>query len=216
MEDIIFLPKKIRVGFQDREDTYTKRLAYVIYYDEKGTVRKEKSWNSWRDHRITPVDFENAPTTGFVLNKKVGGDKYDWNVRNTYVRVYDPRDFEFEISVNNLLFILENANSIRGKGLDGEFVYGWSGAELLLVPVACPDYVQLSKISDLRHKNEKVKAADLILGATYRHKSNYALIYMGRFDGFEYGRWGKCDGENIGKYFSFMILSLKILKPIKL
>ena len=33
---MIFIPKKINVGFQNRKDTYTGKLAYVIYYDEDG------------------------------------------------------------------------------------------------------------------------------------------------------------------------------------
>jgi hypothetical protein len=48
----IFIPKKIKVGYQNREDTYTGRLSYIIYYDGKGTLRKEKSWNGWRDGNI--------------------------------------------------------------------------------------------------------------------------------------------------------------------
>ena len=44
-----FIPKKIKVGFQERKDTYSGKLAYVIYYDEKNNLRKEQSWNSWRD-----------------------------------------------------------------------------------------------------------------------------------------------------------------------
>ena len=41
-----FIPKKIKVGYQDRDDTYTGKLAYVIYYDEKGKLRKENSWQA--------------------------------------------------------------------------------------------------------------------------------------------------------------------------
>jgi hypothetical protein len=51
------------------------------------------------------------------------------------VRVYDPRNFEFEISVANLLYILEETSSLKGKGLEGEFVYAWEGKELVLLPV---------------------------------------------------------------------------------
>lgn len=73
------------MGFQTRNDTYTKKLAYVIYYDEKGKLRKEPSWNSWRDKKIDPEEFDNVPTEGFVLNKKVGGYAGDWgNFRQAY------------------------------------------------------------------------------------------------------------------------------------
>ena len=47
----IYIPKKIKVGYQNRYDTYTKKLAYVIYYDEKNKLRKETSWNNWRDEK---------------------------------------------------------------------------------------------------------------------------------------------------------------------
>lgn len=35
MNDKIFIPKKCKVGFQPRTDTYTKKLGYVIYNDGK-------------------------------------------------------------------------------------------------------------------------------------------------------------------------------------
>ena len=72
MKANIFIPKEIKVGFQERDSTYTKKLAYVIYYDLQNKLRKEASWQSWRDEKIEPKDFENVPTSGFVLNKKVG------------------------------------------------------------------------------------------------------------------------------------------------
>ncbi len=43
----IYLPKTIKVGYQERGGTYSGKLAYVIYIDEKGKVRKETSWESW-------------------------------------------------------------------------------------------------------------------------------------------------------------------------
>jgi len=59
----LYIPKRICVGYQNREGTYTKRLAYVIYYDDKGVLRKEKSWQSWRNQNINGL-------MGSVLRKK--------------------------------------------------------------------------------------------------------------------------------------------------
>ncbi len=42
MNTNIFIPKKLKVGYQYRDDTFTGKLAYVIYYDEKNKLRKEK------------------------------------------------------------------------------------------------------------------------------------------------------------------------------
>ena len=190
MKSSIFIPKTINVGYQNRSGTYTGKLAYVIYYDEKGKLRKEASWNSWRDEKIPNEEFENVPMSGFVLNKKVGDYDSGWNHRHAYCRVYDPRNFEFEITIENLLYILENANSIKGKGLEGEFVYGWDGKDLVLMPVESPDYKQIAEYNKIVHDNETVKAKDLIVGATYLTKDNEERIYMGKFDYYSYGyRW---------------------------
>jgi hypothetical protein len=181
MQSNIFIPKTIKVGFQNRDDTYTKKLAYIIYYDKNGKLRKEGSWNSWRDDEIEDLEFSNEPTTGFVLNKKVGDYDSGWGHRHAYVRIYDSRNFEFEISVENLLYILENTNSIKGKGLEGEFVYGWYGKDLVLIPTSSPDYIELTKLNDLRHEKKTFNGKDLIQGGTYKSDSNEELIYLGRF-----------------------------------
>ncbi len=199
MRNSIFIPKTINVGYQNRSGTYTGKLAYVIYYDEKGKLRKETSWNGWRDKNIPNNEYDNIPTEGFVLNKKAGDYSTGWDHRHAYCRVYDPRGFEFEITIENLLYILENANCIKGKGLEGEFVYGWDGKDLVLMPVESPDYKEISEFNKIVHNNECIKAKDLIIGATYLTKDNENWIYMGKFDVYDrYGNW-----ENKGKHFWF-------------
>ena len=185
MDSNVFVPEKINIGFQNRPDTYTQKLAYIIYFDQKGVLRKESSWQSWRDKGIDNQIFTNEKTSGFVLNKKVGDYKSDWNHRQAYVRVYDPRNFEFEITIENLLYILENTSSIKGKGLEGEFVYGWYGKDLILLPVNSPDYKEIKEFNALVHSHTHIKAKELILGATYRHKNNDNYIYMGRYNYYE-------------------------------
>lgn len=180
MNTNIFIPTKINVGFQERKDTYTGKLAYVIYFDEKGKLRKETSWQGWRDESIPNEIYDNEPMEGFVLNKKVGGDRYGWNPRQTYTRVYDPRGFEFEITIPNLLWILENCNCIKGKGLEGEFVYGWDGKELVLVPVESSDYKEIQEKNKVIHNNTFIKTRDLIIGATYADLNGNQYVYMGK------------------------------------
>jgi len=197
MKSNIFIPEKINVGFQNRSDTYTKKLAYIIYYDQKGVLRKETSWNSWREKKIENVITENVPTSGFVLNKKAGGYDTGWNHRQTYCRVYDPRGFEFEITIPNLLYILENTTSTKGKGLEGDFVYGWDGKDLVLIPTDSPDYKELTEFNKLVHSKSSIKSKDLIIGATYLTNQNEKIIYIGRFDAYGYY------GENEGLHFWF-------------
>lgn len=181
----IYIPKKIKVGYDERKDTYTGMLAYVIYYDEKGKLRKENSWESWRDKSIEPDDFDNVPTEGFVLNKHVGGYSSGWNHRNSYIRIYDPRGFEFEISIENLLFILTNCSSIKGKGLEGQFVYAWDGKDLLLLPVDSPDYKKIMEETEARSNATYFKGKELKPGLTYETLNGGQYLYLGKFDCYE-------------------------------
>ena len=100
----MFIPKRINVGFQDKEVANYIRLAYVIYWDENDILRKEPSWNSWRNQDVPAKEFDNEPTEGFRLNLRAGG----WGQRKTYCEVIDPRGFMVEI----LLIIFSNCLQI--------------------------------------------------------------------------------------------------------
>jgi hypothetical protein len=247
MKSNIIIPKKIKVGFNPRQDTYTGMLGYVIYHDGK-IWRKEPSWLGWIynyiepeeyerqrkeqydarikqqteayngyqalsnppsyykeyidmgldkylkryvgsykefqpnlgrvsfDKGIVPVEYPNEPLEGFVLNRKAGGYSSGWNHRQTYCRVYDPRGFEFEITIPNLLYILENANSSVGKGLEGKFIYGWEGKDLVLVPENAPEYKEMIKFTELQDK--KVSKKELIPGGIYLTSDNRKVVYL--------------------------------------
>jgi hypothetical protein len=209
MNSQLFIPTKIKVGYQERSDTYSDLLGYVIYYDEKGKLRKEPSWRSWIDKGVPPGtttwewdekgksrqvpveprdplpthDYDNKPLEGFVLNRDIGGKGSGWSSwhdREAKIRVWDPRGFEFEITLDNLLFILQECNSIKGKGLEGEFVYAWEGKDIMLLPVTSQEYQNSLKFTEL--KSKKVTARQLVPGYTYETKRQEKLIYLGKFD----------------------------------
>jgi hypothetical protein len=225
MDSNIFIPKKIKVGFQPRSDTFTGKLGYVIYHDGK-VWRKEKSWESWRtkeatdvecqkmideynnssyvknankcvttfeelsdwhkqeksnDPGIIPKEFENVPLEGFVLNKKAGGYKSGWNHRQTYCRIYDPRGFEFEITIPNLLYILENSNSVKGKGLEGKFIYGWQGTDLILIPEQAPEFEEMVKFTEVQ-QSKAIPKSELTPGWKYLTRSKTIVTYLGYFE----------------------------------
>lgn len=180
MDNQLLIPKKIKIGFQNRTDTYTGKLAYVTYFDLKGVLRKEKSWEGWRDKKIDPQEFDNEPTTGFVINKNV--ERYGWSSFSSdrsYIRIFDPRGFEFEITPENLIGILMTGDCSR-RTLDGEFVYSWSGKELVLLPCAADEYQTSSKYTSLQ--TQKIGAKNLKEGATYTTKKMESVVYVGRFE----------------------------------
>lgn len=204
----LFIPEKIKVGYQKRDDTYTKKLGYVVYYDKKGVLRKEKSWEGWRDKKIKADEFKNEAVEGFVLNRDVGGARrsYGWNARIEKVRVFDPRGFEFEISIPNMLFILKECDCSRGKGLEGKFVYAWDGTELVLLPATCEEYKNSMNFTNLQ--SQGVKSKELIPGASYITKKQEVLTFVGRFDYFFLAdptsyRFSKADASGVCKKYVF-------------
>lgn len=197
MNNNLFLPKKIKVGYQNRSDTYTKKLAYIVYYDNDGVLRKEKSWEGWRDTRIKADEFENIPMEGFVLNKRVGGKGGGWDVRQAYIRVYDPRGFEFEITLENLLFILEHNSCIKGKGLEGEYIYVWNHTELFLMPTNADIYNEIVEYNKKLTNAVEIKAKDLQPGYVYLSKKNEKYVYLEKHEKLDY------DNQSIGQYYWF-------------
>ena len=97
--------------------------------------------------------------------------------------------------------------------LDGEFVYAWSGKDLILLPASSEEYQKSVEYSKLQGCSVKTK--QLIPGASYKTKKQVDLIYLGKFDWFtqvkEGDKWsghGKhirkskkmfvfCDGEEL-------------------
>ena len=180
------IPKKIKIGFQERTGTYTGKLGYVIYYDGKGILRKETSWEGWRNTKIDPIDCNNVKTSGFVINKKVGGySGSHFDIRQAYIRVFDPRGFEFEITVPNLVHIIENTTITKGGVLEGEFVYAWDGKELVLLPCESLSYQENKKF--IEQPLSPLRVRDLEVGKRYIIHTQYlgkhdTAIYLGKHE----------------------------------
>ena len=67
----------------------------------------------------------------------------------TFARIFDPRGFEIEISIDNLLYILNLCNTDK-KEIKGKLVYSYYGTELVLLPVHSTDYIQSNEMSAKR------------------------------------------------------------------
>lgn len=180
----LFIAPKLKIGFQNRSGTYTGKLAYIIYFDEKGKLRKEKSWESWRDTDIAPEEYENVPTDGFTINKDIKRYSGEWfSSTRTMIRIHDPRGFEFEITTENLIGILMHTDCLR-RGLVGEFVYAWMGPELVLLPTNSEEYQNAVKYTTGLSK--KVSSKSLIPGVSYKTKQLTDAIYIGKMNWYEY------------------------------
>lgn len=184
MSGQLYVPKRIKAGFQARSDTYTGKLSYIVYYDDKGVLRKETSWEGWRQKDIPAEEHDNTPTEGFVLHKDVKRWRFSdhFGSKRTMIRVYDPRGMEFEITTDNLIGVLMNSDCCK-RQLVGQFVYAWCGSELMLIPTCSEEYQAAVSYTALQSK--KVSAKDLVPGCGYKTKKEVDLIYVGRYHWYE-------------------------------
>lgn len=200
----LFIPSKIKVGFQKRSDTFTGKLAYVIYFDEKGKLRKETSWEGWRDQKIESVEFENKPNSGYLFNKGVQRGGYDWGTGRSSIRVFDPRDFEFEITVDNLMGILMHSD-VSKRDIIEECVFAWEGKELVLLPINSEEYQK--SVEYTQKQSEKLSTKELVKGYSYNQKkSEGVLIYVGHLEWFDWGHEKNSEGythRSLGKKHVF-------------
>ena len=143
---------------------------------------------------VSPIEFDNIPMEGFVLNKKVGGNNSGWNHRQAKARVYHPLGFEFEISFENVLYLLEHTNFIVGKGIEGKCILGWEGKNIVLIPENSSDYQEMMKFTSNQSK-KFIKLKDLQVGYKYLTKQNEEWIYLG-----QYNEYGYCNLGNDEKY----------------
>lgn len=159
----LYLPKILKVGYQYRDTKFEKKIGYVIYYDHTGKLRKETSWENWRDKQIDSNEFENTPTEGFMIHSNI---KDKWSQRQEYLSIYDPRGFEFEITIDNFIYIIQHCNIIN-TGIVGKLVYVWKGADLILMPTA--DNTTYSELSKLQQSlfAPKGQVLDLISNKPY-------------------------------------------------
>ncbi len=182
MQSNLIIPKDIVVGLQGRRDSLTEQLGFVTFHDGK-VLRQEKSWNNWRDQKQNALHFKNEPTSGFIISKGVQRYGYYGSGRSV-VRVYDPRGFEFEISLDNLVFVLMHSN-VSMQDIQEKCVYAWHGKNLVLVPVNSQEYQESIKYTD--KQAIKFSAKDLVLGHIYSHKKEKSeFVYIGMQDYFDY------------------------------
>lgn len=193
----MFIPKRIKVGFQKRGDTFTGKLSYIIYYDEKGKLRKEASWNTWKDDSIETVEFDNVPQAGYLFNKGVQRDGY-WGSGRSVIRVYDSRDFEFEISVDNLMGLLMHSD-VSKRDIVEQCVFAWQGTELVLLPVNSQEY--LASVEYTQKQDQKISSKQLVEGYTYQAKKlDCPLVYLGYREWFDWNTGYVVKGKITQRY----------------
>lgn len=157
----LIVPNEIRYGIQERYDTYSKKLGYMIYANKSnGTYGQQLSFEGWRDKRFEPKDISNDYQLGFVLNKG-HLNKYYYGASAKF-RVFHPEGFEFEISLENLSMLMDNTIISYGE-INVPCCIGWDGANVYLVPqVDLKNKVQIEHFDVSKNRNKAAERLNKI------------------------------------------------------
>jgi hypothetical protein len=145
---------KYYVGLaKDRATASGKPLGFAVPDGTDSAAKKRKqtvdSWASGRyyyNDEKAPVSgkvYDNAPMTGFRLTEWEGRYVTD----NKVVRVLDPRGFELEIYIPNLMDLILNCEIDRGL-IKEELVWLRDGANNRLVRTADPAFEEAKRLTE--------------------------------------------------------------------
>ena len=215
IKENIFIPKKLKCGFNlkyVKDDSYVKRyiridgeyvkveetteptykIGFVSYYDEKGKFRHETSFNNWISEKVPTEEHENVPTKGFKFFKQANRFSYNrfCSYRNVSFQIQDPRGWVFEITQNNLAWIIDNCSIIKGD-IEGEFVYGWDGKDRVLIPCSSETFKDNIAYSNILNSQGYITPKNLQMWHVYKSKQGEKMMFVGRHDVYSRSSWVK-------------------------
>lgn len=204
-KNFLFIPKKLRVGFQYRtfgqnnwsvnkeKATEQTKLGYIIYWDESGKLRKETSWNDWRDKELGDEVLDNDPIHGFSIHLVRNGYRGEWfSGRDSKILIKHPNGFVFEITPENACSLIIEGGVEQGTGvIGGEQVLAWDGKDLILLGTKSTEYIE--SLKHTKNVQKGINDKDLIPGHVYRCRNGSMRLYFGRIDyytgSFDNFRW---------------------------
>ena len=194
MLSTIKIPEKVYVGFQGRRSEDEVPLGFMTpYTTDQAGIKRRASVDNWAkgyysntEKTFNSVILDNKPMIGFKIGRDIrrsGG----WNGSGaSYVRVADPRGFELEITIENLVMCM-SANLVDNGEIIQECVWGRDGNRNMLLPTNSEpfkDSIQTKAKLDTVISLRQIKPGDeiaLITGETG--------IYFGSMFPINIDRW---------------------------
>ena len=177
---MLYIPSEITVGFKKMKDSFTGKKGFITYKElgnKSDKLFNQSKFDSFIDNEKDNIKINNVPMNGFVINKKMTHEHNYFGQYST-ILVYHPDGFEFEISLSNLMTIMEYSD-INAQEIKQKCVLGWYKSYPVLMPISCPLYneaqeqnAELLEIKDM--------SKDLVIGRKYYSKTEKNLIYIGR------------------------------------
>jgi hypothetical protein len=164
------------VGFTDtRYEGDVVPFAYMTHYEDNAAGRKRQAQvDGWSRGKMKSVIIENKPMIGFRVSR--GLRRLGWSHHATSVRIEDPRGFEVDISVSNMMMLTDN-NLLENGEILRECVWGRDGGMNVLLPVNSQPYLQATENTE--RMASTVNSRSVQLGDTVLLKNGTQGRYLG-------------------------------------
>lgn len=177
---MLYIPSEVTVGFKKLPDSFTGKKGFITYRElgnKQDKLFNQSNFDNFIDNSFETIQIKNKPLKGFVINKKITHEHNYFGQYST-ILIYHPDGFEFEISLSNLMTVMEYSD-IHSQEIQQKCILGWYRSYPVLMPINCPLYheakAQNSEILEVTDMNK-----DLVPGRTYYSKKEKNLVYIGR------------------------------------
>jgi hypothetical protein len=163
---------KLYLGVQSRKGSVAH--GYMIPYEDNAAGRKRMANVDHWGREKSRVILENKPISGFKVSR--AQRHAGWKNVITSIMMEDPRGFEIEITMTNLVMLTDNALIQNGEILQ-ECVWARDGSFNVLLPVNSEPYKEAKE--NTRRVTTKVSTRTLNIGDKVQTDKALVGIYMG-------------------------------------
>lgn len=173
--------EKLYVGFHRTAGERMPVGRMVNYIDNKTNQRLRDKIDDWSNYgtgskvKLNSIIIDNTPMTGFRISRSQ--INAGWYQTPDYIRVEDPRGFEVDITIPNMI-MLTNNNILDNGEIMHECIWGRDGAINVLLPSNSAPYQEAIKNTDRQTTHVHVKK--LKLGDHVVLKNGMKGRYMGK------------------------------------
>lgn len=174
----INIPSRFFVGFQSQAGDNVPLGVITPYAEDAAGLKRQSTVRSWasryKQDKLNCVVIDNKPMCGFRISR--GLRRLGWRSTNVMVRIEDPRGFELEVSIANLIMLTDD-NVIQNGEIIQDCVWARDGQQNLLLPVNSQPYQDAVENTD--RVSRKVSIRDVKVGNDILMLSGMAGKYMG-------------------------------------
>ena len=149
-------------------------LAFLTYdtHDAASKKRIDTVKNWYGSNKMCNLD--NPPLSGFTFVDVVSR----YRTKNKLMRVFDPRGFIVEVSIDILLEIMQSA-TIKNGIIQEKCFWARKGAENILIPENTPLHEQYLS-ETVYAKAANISTKNLKVGGLYINKDGKKYFYLGK------------------------------------